>query len=274
MASKKEVEEIRKSLKSLTEEVKENRIKDLARTFDQFINRDMKSYEDNFRITGLKYDIKDAQKDGDECKDAFINRILNLFVTAKIIPANRLFYQEGKDKGNFIAGVLRNLHPLGQRSNAAIVVAFTQSWMTGRVRQRLQNGAGVLEGQHEGVKIHSHFPPVIEAIRNEAMKERRRLLAEDNVGQRVVVNMQFKKPWVQLIRMTGRDKNQKEAITFPLEDGRLEDPGRCLAELALEDKEFVPKHFLEEDDQVIILPGIYPAIPIVQKRRRGAMDTS
>ena len=144
--------------------------------------------------------------------------------------------------------------------------------MTGRIRQRLQSGNADISG----VKINPHYPPVIEALRNEAMKERRRLLNANNSNQRIVVTMQGKKPWVVLVKITGsgREKREKVSLPFPLEDSRLADPGKCLAELALEDKEFVPKEFLDEEEQLEILPGEYPAGPLTQRRRRGAMDTT
>ena len=273
MSMTKEIEDLRRELKSLKKEVRENRISDMGKNFDQLLNRDMKSYEDNFRITGFKYDIRDAQKEEEEYKDAFINRILNIFVNAKAISADKFFFQEGKEKGRLRPGVLRNLHPLSQKSNSAIVVAFVQSWMTARIRQQLQGGNGTLA---DGVKICAHYPPIIEALKNEAMKERKRLLDIDRVNQRVVVNVVFKKPWVILLKMTGRDKKQRETLSFPLEDGRLSDPGRCLAELALAGKEFVPKHFIKDDDAVLIAPGRYAAGPMPQKGNRNPapMDTN
>ena len=132
-ASKAEVKEMKSEIKEMKKEMKKERIKDFGKVFDQFLNRDMKSYEDNFRLVGLKYDIRDAQKDGNEFKDAFINKILNIFVNAKVLRAGDLFHQEGTEKGKLRAGVLPNLHPLSQRNNAAIVVAFVQSWMTARI---------------------------------------------------------------------------------------------------------------------------------------------
>ena len=270
MASKQELKNVKDELKALKSEVKENRVSDMGKVFDQFINRDMKSYEDNFRIIGLKYDIKDAQKDGEEFQDAFINRILNVFVTSKVIQSDRLFHQEGKERGRLRSGVLRNLHPLSQRNNAAVVVAFTQSWMTSRIRQRLQSGKGLVDG----VKIFQHYPPIIETLKNEAMKERRRLLDLDDKDQRIIVQIQFKKPWVILIKMLGRDKCVKSTLPFPVDDERLADPGKTLAELALTDEEFVPKAFLDDAAKAGIKEGIYPAAALPQRRPASAMDTS
>ena len=255
-ATKEEVKEMKKEMKEMKKELKKERNRDFGKMFDQFLNRDMKSYEDNFRLVGVKYDIKDAQKDGDEFKDAFMNKILNIFVNAKILRAGDLFHQEGKDKGKLRAGVLRNLHPLSQRNNAAIVVALVQSWMTARIRQRLQGPAGTIDG----IKIFPHYPPIIEALKNEAMKERRRLLNQDSENQKIVVSVQFKKPWVLLIRMTGQ-KREKTTLPFPVDDHRLIDPGQTLAELALADQEFVPLAFLSNDDKALIESGEYPAGP-------------
>ena len=255
-ATKAEIKEMKSEIKELKKELKKERIKDFGKVFDQFLNRDMKSYEDNFRLVGLKYDIRDAQKDGDEFKDAFMNKVLNIFVNAKVLRAVDLFHQEGTEKGKLRAGVLRNLHPLSQRNNATIVVAFVQSWMTARIRQRLQGTSGTING----IKIFPHYPPIIEALKNEAMKERRRLLNEDGGNQRVVVSVQFRKPWVVLIGMSG-PKREKTALPFPVDDHRLVDPGQSLAELALADEEFVPLAFLNDEDKALIEGGIYPAGP-------------
>ena len=119
--------ELNEELKALRKDMQEGRMVALGKTFDQFITRDMKSYEDNFRITGFRYDVKEAQKDSDDGKDAFNKKVLDIFVRAKVLPADQLFFTEGKDKGKLRPGVLRNLHPLSQKSNAPIVVAFTQS---------------------------------------------------------------------------------------------------------------------------------------------------
>ena len=270
MASKQDLKNVKDDLKAFKTEVKENRVSDMGKIFDQLINRDMKSYEDNFRIVGLKYDIKDAQKDGDEYKDVFINRILNVFVTSKAIQADRLFHQEGKERGRLRSGVLRNLHPLSQRNNAAVVVAFVQSWMTGRIRQRLQAGKGLVDG----VKIFQHYPPIIETLKNEGMKERRRLLDLDGKDQRIIVQVQFKKPWVVLLKMTGTEKRVRTTLPFPVDDERLVDPGKTLAELSLTDAEFVPKAFLDDNDKAEIKEGIYPAAVLPQRRPASAMDTS
>ena len=269
MASKKDISELKAEIKALKDDAREERISDLGKVFDQLINRDMKSYEDNFRLIGLKYEIKDAQKDGDDAKDAFINRVLNVFVASKIVAAEKFFFIDGKEKGKLRPGVLRNLHPLSQRDNAPIVVAFLQSWMTARIKQRLQSGAGIIDG----IKIFAHYPPIIEALKNEAMKERRRLLDADSVNQRVVVQVQFKKLWVILLKMSGRDKRERKALPFPVDDSRLVDPGRTLANLALADQEFVPKAFLDDEDKIAISAGEYAAGEVPQRRSRNAMDT-
>ena len=265
----KESKEVRE-LKDELAVVREEALDDLGKVYDQLINRDMKSYEDNFRIVGLKYEIRDAQKEDDESKDAFINRVLNIFVKAGHLPADKVFHQEGSERGKLRAGVLRNLHPLQQRDNAAVVVAFLQSWMTSRIRLRLQ-GPGA--GKVDGIRILAHYPPIIEAIRNEAMKERRRLLNLDNKSQRIVVQMSMKKPWVSLFRVSATNKRDRKALPFPLEDDRLENPGKTLAELARAGQEFIPFGALDDDDKANIVAGTYPAaLPAPKRRKRNAMD--
>ena len=52
--------ELNEELKALRKDMQEGCMVALGKTFDQFITRDMKSYEDNFRITGFWYDVKEA----------------------------------------------------------------------------------------------------------------------------------------------------------------------------------------------------------------------
>ena len=142
--------------------------------------------------------------------------------------------------------------------------------MTSRIKARLQTGSGMVDG----VKIFAHYPPIIEALKNEAMKERRRLLDRDSTNQRIIVQVQFKKPWVLLIKMSGRDKRDKTSLPFPVDDARLVDPGRSLAVLSLDDREFVPKAFLDDDEKALIADGVYPAAQLPMRRPRNAMDTN
>ena len=256
-------------LKEEVGELRKESLSDMALDFDQLISRDIKAYEDNFRVIGLKYEIKDLQKDGDDCKDAFQNRVLNVFIKAGILSANKVFHQEGEERGRLRAGVLRNLHPLAQKDNAVIVVAFLQSWMTSRIRQRLQSPGA---DRTDGIRILPHYPPIIEAIKNEAMKERRRLLNADGTNQRILVSVHTKKPWVSLIKMSPTNKRDRKSLPFPVDDGRLSDPGKTLAQLARMGQEFVPLAAMDDDDAAEIEAGTYPAATPAKKRKRNAME--
>jgi hypothetical protein len=133
------------------------------------LNRDIKSYENNIKIIGMKFEIKDAQKRDDDGRTAWRKKILDFLVTSKITSASKVFHQSGANKGKELRGILRDAHPLRQQDNAAIVVAFTESWFANQIKNRIKGKGLNLEA---GMKVHPHYPPIIDALKNEAMRER------------------------------------------------------------------------------------------------------
>jgi hypothetical protein len=106
---------------------------------------------------------------------------------------------------------LRDAHPLRQQVDAAIVVIFTESWFTNAIKTRLRNPKGLVLGS---VKIHPHYPIIIDCLKNEALKERRRLLETD--GQKIVCTTSMTKPWVQLFLVV---EGRKTSLPFAVDDG-------------------------------------------------------
>jgi hypothetical protein len=201
---------------------------------EDMLNRDIKSYENNIQIIGMKFDIKEAQKRDDDGRTAWRKQILDFLVTSKIVSASKVFHQSGANKGKELRGILRDAHPLRQQDNAAIVVAFTENWFANQIKNRIKGKGLNLEA---GVKVHPHYPPIIDALKNEAMRERRRLLEIDgsNSTRKIICATPMKKPWVQLIEVV---EGRRVSLPFPVEDGRLVDPAATLARLALEGKEY------------------------------------
>ena len=100
------------------------------------LNAEMKSYSDNVLIKGMKYVIKEVQKD-EEAQERFREAALRVFVDQGLVPAHKLFVMKGDDKGRILRGVLRHAHPLGNRDNATVVVAFLESWFVAQINNKL-----------------------------------------------------------------------------------------------------------------------------------------
>jgi hypothetical protein len=210
---------------------REDRIMILKIEKEDMLNRDIKSYENNVKIIGMKFDIKDAQRKDDEGRTAWRKKILDFFVNSKIVTAAKVFHQSGSNKGKELRGILRDAYPLQQQDNAAVVVAFTESWFANQIKMRIKGKGLNLEA---GVKVHPHYPPIIDALKNEAMKERRRLMDIDG-SRKIICATPMKRPWVQLIEVV---EGRRTSLPFPVDDGRLGDPTATLARLALEGREF------------------------------------
>jgi hypothetical protein len=58
---------------------------------EDVLNRDIKSYENNIKIIGMKFDIKEAQKRDDDGRTAWRKKILDFLVTSKIVTASKVF---------------------------------------------------------------------------------------------------------------------------------------------------------------------------------------
>jgi hypothetical protein len=173
---------IRESSKSLHPEIaagrEEDRLTILTIEIEDLLNKDVKAYENNDKIVGLQYQIKEAQKRDDAGLTARRKFVVDALVKAKVITAAKVFHQSGPNKGKEIRRILRDAHPLRQVNNAAIVVAFTKSWFVGQIKGRVR-GKGLELG---AMKVHPHHPFIIDMLKNEALKERRRLLQKHDTG--------------------------------------------------------------------------------------------
>jgi hypothetical protein len=124
---------------------REDRIIILKIEKEDMLNRDIKSYENNVKIIGMKFDIKDVQRKDDEGRTAWRKKILDFFVNSKIVTAAKVFQQSGANKGKELRGILRDGHPLRRQDNAAVVVAFTESWFANQIKMRIKVGVGLKE---------------------------------------------------------------------------------------------------------------------------------
>ena len=211
------------------------------------LNSEMKS-SDNIIIKGMKYAIKDVQKD-EAAEEKFREKTLQVLVDQGLVPQKKLFHIKGDEKGRILRGVLRHCHPLGSKDNSSVIVAFLESWFVATIVNKLAHGKRL----KDGIRINQHVPPIIEALRNEALKARRALLAADR-SRKLVVKTTIKAPWIRLVEVTG---GRKKEVEFEVEDGRLVFPALTLARIERDDKDgFVQMAFLPPAEREAIRPGI------------------
>lgn len=210
------------------------------------LNAEMKSYSDNIIIKGMKFSAKAVQKD-EAAEEAFRVAALKVLVDQGLVPAKKLFYQAGAEKGAIIRGVLRHAHPLGSRDNGNVVVAFLESWFASSILNKIVNGKK-LSG---GIRICQHMPPIIEALKNEALKARKAFLAADR-NRKIMLKSTLRSPWIRLVETKD---GRKTEIEFEVEDGRLTNPPLTLAKLEQTDKTFVLMQFLPPSERAVITKG-------------------
>ena len=208
------------------------------------LNAEMKSYSDNILIKGMKFVAKEVQKD-EESQERFREAALRVLVDQGLVPAKKVFVIKGDDKGRILRGVLRHAHPLGNRDNGTVVLAFLESWFAAQINNKIMQGKKL----KDGIRIVQHMPPIIDALRNEALKARRNLLAA-NRGRKIVMKTTLKAPWIRLEEVKD---GKSAAIDFDVDDHRLVNPALTLAKMEQEDKDnFVLKAFLPPAEKALV----------------------
>jgi hypothetical protein len=216
---------------------------------EDLINKEMKMYENNIKVVGYKFLIKDAQKRDDAGQEKWRRTVLQkVLIDTKVVEADKLFHiAAGPLKGKEIRGVVRDVHPLSQKSNAAVVIAFCESWFAHLIHEKVKSGKNL---QMKGVKILQHHPLIIDTLKNEALRERRKMIEAPGKTRRIHCNVTMHHPWVTLMEVTD---DKKEAVPFQVEDGRLVNPAKCLAILHLNGvRKFTPYKFLGEAEKADI----------------------
>ena len=91
------------------------------------LNQLAKSYDKNIKILGLTYDIKDSRTYNKASYEAWCVKVVTTaLVDTKVVKAEDVFIEVDGAK-TLIRAVISNIHPLGAKSNAAIVVAFNEA---------------------------------------------------------------------------------------------------------------------------------------------------
>lgn len=259
------IQTLRKKIADLEKKVEkgceEDRLRVLEIEKEDVLNNQMKAYENNIKIVGWVYDMKEAQKKDEESKRKWRLKVLQtLLVDTKLVKASLII------RNNIlVSGVLRDCHPLSSKQNAPIVVAFTESWLANQIKEKAKNPKGLTLNK---LKIHAHLPPIIDALKNEALRERKRMLEEDGTHKIICVTP-FRKPWVSLFKIVN---DKKVPLSFIVEDGRLQYPAKTLAEIALKGgSKFIPLKFLPEAERDAIPKNIL--VEVAKNGGDADMDT-
>ena len=224
----------------LEERQKKQSLFAIVRQKKDLLNSEVKAYSNNFVIKGIKFSIKDVQGDDDK-EEQFRVKMVRVFVDQGLVSFDRVFGPKVNGRDRILTGVLRHCHPLGSRDNCSVVVAFLESWLAGHINKRLAAGKKL----KDGVRITPHLPPIIDALRNAALKYRRDELSV-NPNRKLVMKTLLRQPWIQLVEV----KNGKKVpIDFDVDDRRLLNPAVTLAKLEVLGKAFKPKAFLSDEER-------------------------
>ena len=221
-----------------------------------FLNAEMKSCSYSFTIRGMKYAIEDAQ--GNEDKERrFREKALLVLVDQKLLKAESVFVGGvvGEEGRRLIPGIVHHVRPLGPRDNGPVVVSFVGTSSLASAISRKLTQSPQFTG---GIRVVAHVPPIIDALRGQALKERSRMLKADPT-RRIVVNKSFEIPWIRLSEIF-RD-GQTVPLPFPVDDDRLVHPALTLVRLEIAGNDtFVPKAALKSpQERASISPGIVRA---------------
>ena len=253
---------------------------------EDWLNSQCKSMEVDVKVTGLHYRVKEFQKKNAKGRAEWrADMLRRIFVDTRVIEEDILYESRGGKK--VLRDVIRNMHPLGQKDKTsqigpAIIIAFTQSSVANDIKEVVRKDAGIelVKTKRGGrdpekIKIFSHLPPILEALRNECLRERRihkaKEVAEEGT-KRFICNESLTWPWISLVVIDGESKTQ---IPFKLEDARLADPARTLALNHLRGvRKFTPFHVLTADEKRIIGPEVTTSIDNPTEGLRNAVASN
>ena len=238
-----------------------------------FLEAQCKQFENNIKVSGLQYAIKDYHgKNTLQRRDWRAEMAKRAFIETNVLAEDVLFATSANGKKE-LKRILRDAHPLGKNNNATIIFAFTESWLANEIKERVRKAEGLQltklapkRGKEpEVVRINSHLPVIIECLRNEGLKSRKNLIAGSNGNKRYTLNESLKAPFISLYEIDGQ---QKTPLPFQVEDRRLVDPARTLAVLALQGiTSFKPFRLLTKDekddiDKNIATNTVNPVLPM------------
>ena len=179
----------------------------------------------------------------------------------KVVKPEEVFIDVNR-KQKLMRGIISDLHPLGNKSNSAIVIAFNEASFAHQIRETVRKNVGLKLGK---IKVLLHLPPILDCKHNAALLARKEMLEEARrLGQprKVHCNVTLSPPWIQLVEV--KPQGGKGPIQFVVEDGRLVDPADTLATLALRGEKFVPFKILTPAQKAEVMRNVMcPATPLL-----------
>lgn len=252
--------------KIVDEKITEAKISIVTIEKTAWLDNQCKQFENNIKISGLLYAVNDYYKKNASERREWRSEIVKRALVDTNVMAEDVLFVKNEQGRKELRRIVRDAHPLGNRDNATIVIAFTESWVANDIKEIIRKGGRNLvltskktRNKTETIKINAHFPAIIECLRNEALKARRDLISAGDGNTKYVCNDSMKHPWIQLYEIKGE---VKKAIPFPVEDGRLADPSRTLAIYAVNGGEFKPYRMLSADEKKNILPNVLTTVPV------------
>ena len=142
-----------------------------------WLENQCKQFENNIKISGLQYNIGDYyRKTTSQRREWRANVIQRALVDTKIVAEDVLFAKNANGKKE-LRRIVRDAHPLGNKNNATIIVAFTESWVANNIKEAVRKGTGLemttrtTRGKNpETIKVNSHVPAIIDSLRNEGLR--------------------------------------------------------------------------------------------------------
>ena len=230
-----------------------------------WLDNQCKQFENNIKVSGLLYSIGDYYKKNATARKEWRQEIVQRALVDTNVMAEDVLFAKNSNGRKELHRIVRDAHPLGNRDNATIVIAFTESWVANDIKEMVRKGGNnlaftrkVTRNKTEIIKINAHHPAVIECLRNEALKARRALITAGDGRKKYVCNDTLKYPWIILYEIEGETR---KAIPFAVEDGRLADPARTLAIYAINGGEFKPYRMLSVEEKKNIVTNILTTVP-------------
>ena len=125
-------EEVAKGMKASTHVTQTN-----------LLSQQMKAYDKNIKNVGMTYDIKDSRTFNKEGYEAWASHVIKTaLVDTKVVKHEDLFVVDADGNQKLMRGIISDIHPLGNRSNAAIVVAFNEASFAHQIRETIRKNQG------------------------------------------------------------------------------------------------------------------------------------
>ena len=220
-----------------------------------FLEAQCKQFENNIKVSGLQYVIKDYHgKNTLQRREWRAEMAKRAFVETNVLAEDVLFATSANGKKE-LKRIPRDAHPLGKNNNATLIFAFTESWLANEIKERVRKSEGLQLSkppakrgrEPEVIRINSHLPVIVECLRNECLKSRKTRISGSNGNKRYTCNESLKSPFITLYEIDGQ---QKTPLPFQVEDRRLVDPAQTLAVLALQGiNVFKPFRLLTKDEK-------------------------